>query len=208
MSFEYKKPTYQEAVVEDKSRMYFLEAKGAAKQTEVVMQEKETKAIEDTYTWIQTTLEDLIIKAIQKGETKVKATLPTSLKSDVLTTVLRECGYRFSVIANNTYQIGWDLNMTIPMYAIAFDQDYNYMAKSGNPVTSVTVQIGDTLTNELLLEVCPPTIEGFGPFDNDLTLFTEDRSLLQGTETTYLTPLDTELREGRSSIYVPYIGID
>jgi hypothetical protein len=208
MSFEHKKPTYQEAVTEDTERIYFLEAKGAAKQTEIVIQEKETKAIEDTYKWIQTALEDLIVKAIQKGETKVKATLPTSLKSDVLTTVLRECGYRFSVISNNTYQIGWNLDITIPMYAVIFDQDYKYVTETGNPITNVAVQIGDTLTNELLLEICPPTIEGFGPFDNDLTLFTEDRSLLQGAEATYLTPLDTELREGRSSIRVPYIGID
>ena len=100
------------------------------------------------------------------------------------------------------------LNITIPMYAVVFDQDYNYITRSTNPVGNVAAQIGDILTNELLLEICPPTIEGFGPFDNDLTLFTEDRSLLQGTETTYLTPLDTELQEGRSSIYVPYIGID
>lgn len=111
MSFE-TKPTYQEAVTEDKDNKYFLTAEGALIQTQEAIREKQEKLVADTYAWVQTTLENLIVEAIKEGKKQIQFTPPNIVDINTLQQILREAGYKISTPFQGAWTISWDLEIT------------------------------------------------------------------------------------------------
>lgn len=100
---------FENAVTNDKYNQTFLTAAAAkAKTTEVNEKLNEAKN-NDTYDWINTTLEGLIVAAIQKGQTQVQVTVPNTLNKDLVISVLNatEAGYGVTSMTNGGLLISW-----------------------------------------------------------------------------------------------------
>lgn len=100
---------FENAVTNDKYNQTFLTAAAAkAKTAEVIAKLNEEKN-NDTYDWVNTTLEGLIVAAIQKGQNQIQVTVPNTLNKDLIITILSttEAGYSVTNMTNGGLLVSW-----------------------------------------------------------------------------------------------------
>ena len=99
---------FNQAVTNDKYNQNFLSASAAKTQTEVVLQQIAAEKLEDTYDYINTTLEQLIVEAINKGTTKIQITFPDVLNKATIVEELNKAGYNVTNTQNGSVLIQWE----------------------------------------------------------------------------------------------------
>jgi hypothetical protein len=100
---------FENAVTKDKYNQFFLTAAAAKAKTAEVNAELDTEKNNDTYDWINTTLEGLIVDAIQKGQKQIQITVPSTLNKDLVISALNatEAGYGVTTMTNGGLIISW-----------------------------------------------------------------------------------------------------
>lgn len=100
---------FENAVTNDKYNQTFLTAAAAKAKTAEVNEQLNEAKNNDTYDWINTTLEGLIVAAIQKGQTQVQVTVPNTLNKELVISVLSatEAGYGVTSMTNGGLIINW-----------------------------------------------------------------------------------------------------
>lgn len=100
---------FDNAVTNDKYNQTFLTAAAAKAKTAEVNEKLSEAKNNDTYDWINTTLEGLIVAAIQKGQTQIQVTVPNTLNKELVINVLSatEAGYGVTTMTNGGLLISW-----------------------------------------------------------------------------------------------------
>lgn len=102
------KHNFAEAVTNDKHNQFFLSASAAQTQTNQVLEQITNKKLEDTYDYINTTLEKLIVEAINKSTTQIQLTFPTDLNKATIIDTLVKAGYDVINMQNGSTIIKWE----------------------------------------------------------------------------------------------------
>lgn len=102
-----QKDNFNEAVTEDKYNQYFLNAEGAKNQTTAIVAQLASDQTAKSIEWINTTLEGLIVAAINKGEFQIQITFPTDLNKNEIVSALTEAGYSCTNMQNGSTLIQW-----------------------------------------------------------------------------------------------------
>lgn len=100
---------FENAVTNDKYNQTFLTAAAAKAKTSEVIAKLDEEKNNDTYDWVNTTLEGLIVAAIQKGQTQIQVTVPNTLNKDLVMSILNttEAGYGVTNMTNGGLLISW-----------------------------------------------------------------------------------------------------
>lgn len=106
------KDSFAEAVTNDKHNQSFLSATAAKAQTNAVLEQIATEKLDDTYDYINTTLEKLIVDAINKGTTQIQITFPTNLDKATILDTLTTAGYGVISMQNGSTLIKWETETT------------------------------------------------------------------------------------------------
>lgn len=100
---------FDNAVTNDKYNQTFLTAAAAKAKTAEVNEKLSEAKNNDTQDWVNTTLESLIVAAIQKGQNQIQITVPNNLNRDLVISILTatEAGYGVNIMPNNSLLISW-----------------------------------------------------------------------------------------------------
>lgn len=100
---------FENAVTEDRYNKTFLTAAAAKAKTAEVNAKLNEEKDNDTQDWVNTTLESLIVAAIQKGQNQIQITVPNNLNRDLVISILTatEAGYGVNFMPNNSLLISW-----------------------------------------------------------------------------------------------------
>ena len=100
---------FENAVTEDRYNQTFLTAAAAKAKTAEVNAKLNEEKDNDTQDWVNTTLESLIVAAIQKGQNQIQITVPNNLNRDLVISILTatEAGYGVTNMTNGGLLISW-----------------------------------------------------------------------------------------------------